>query len=257
MRRNIGYTGRKTLDRSVVEVELHKTEAGKHVTLTLADPAAFDTLPSSSRVKLRLFENQFSETVLFGSLGKVANGVERVELKNHDAFTAPSAQLRVVEASGVRRGLVLGSTKRWTLRMEGDDKKGNICDGLLGLEVSDISPRAWKVDVRDDEHPIVYIDSKIKKPEALAQSDEVFLSCVLPAVIREIFDDIYNSDQDSNQQWIEDWVEWADSLSEIKFSSLESYEEYREWVQDLIEEFCRQHDLLKMLVQRLEGDSGK
>lgn len=259
MRRSIGYTKRRELAKSSVEVKLMESEAGKRISLSLASHSAFNRIPYSSRVKLRVFENHCSETVMFGTLEEVGDGVEPQELVNHEAFSAPSVQLRVVEADGEHRGLVLGSTRKWTLRTEGEDIAGNLNEGMLWLQSKDISNRIWKLEVRDDEQPIVYINSKIRNPYVWAKSDIGFASCVLPTVIREIFDEILllleHSDQ--QKQWADDWISWAESLLNAKFDRTAEDVDQKEWVDNLIDEFCKEHDLLNQLVRKLEGDGNK
>lgn len=254
MRRHIRLTGRKQLARSSVEVKLFDTDKGKRVSLTITKPQAFKTLSPSARVKLRLFENHFSETLVFGTLGEVAKGAKAVALQNRAAFSAPSAQLRVVAASGERPGLVLGSTRRWTLHMEGEDNGENTSEGILRLQAKNISPRTWKLDTREDEHPIVYIDSKIPNPYAWVQSDPMFATCVLPAIIRELFDDIFRVYDDPELEWVEDWINWARTLLRNKDIPWGEYEDQKKWINELLDEFCRQHDMLNKLVSGLRQD---
>ena len=257
MRRSIRYTGRKELARSSVEVKLMESDTGKRVSLALANIGAFESLPASSRVKLRLFENHFSETVVFGTLGQVRDGVEPQELENHEAFSAPSVQLRVVGDEGEYRGLVLGSSSKWTLRVEGEEITGSASEGILWLQSRDISPRIWRLEIREDEQPIVYVDSRIRNPYVWARSDVYFASCVLPAVIREVFDEILGLQHSSEQRWISDWIEWAEATMKIKLDRTADRSEQKEWVDYLIDEFCRQHNLLDKLIHKLEGDITK
>ncbi len=254
MRRRIKFNGRKQLAHSWVEVELYANGNGKNVSLTLANPSKFDTLPSSAQVRLRLFENHFLETVVFGALGEVRSGVEPRGLINHEAFSAPSAQLRIIETEGENRGLVLGSTSRWTLQEKGGEDSGKTNQGMLRLQVRDISPSIWKLETRVEEHPFLYVDAKVQDPVVWAQSD-IFTSCVLPAVVREIFDDIFRFYEDSEQQWVTDWMNWAEAVMGTKPSSFADDEEQKEWISDLVKEFCRRHDLLNKLIYRLEEDA--
>lgn len=256
MRRSIGYTGRRKIAQSSVDVKLYESEVGKRVSLTIASPSAFESMSLSSKVKLRFFENHFTETLVFGTLGEVSDGVEPLEMENHDAFSAPSVQLRVVESEGNRRGIVLGSTRRWTLRMNGEDQTGNISEGILLLQRRNISPRIWKLDIREDEQPVVYIDSTIRNPYAWARSDAVFASCVFPAVIKEIFDYLYGLPDLPEQQWAIDWMDWAETLLPERFNHSADEEDYEDWINRLIDRFCGHHDLLGKLRYRLEeGDS--
>lgn len=257
MRRQIRFTGRKQLAHSSVEIKLLDTEKGKRVLLTLKNPDEFKTMSSSACLKLRLFENKISETLVFSSLGEVRRRHYAIaELRRPEAFSAPSAQLRVVATEDNRRGLVLGSTRKWTLRMEGDGAVESSIEGILQLQTLDIAPRVWRLQPRDEEHPIVYIDKQVPNPSAWVQTDPVFISCVLPAIIREVFDHIFTSYGDTEQEWVNDWISWAERLTQdndIPWGN-DEIEKRNEWIENLLEAFCRQHDMLKNLVGKLDQD---
>lgn len=257
MRRTIGYTGRKKLDRSDVDVKLEETENGKRVSLVLANHSAFDSMPTTCRVNLRLFEGQYSENITFGTLGEVRNGVEPVELENHEAFSAPSAQLRLVEAEGERCGLVRGSTNRWRLRMEGEDSGGEASSGILPLRRMNIAPQVWILDIQENSYPTLYIDASIHDPYSWAESNTVFASCVLPVVVRDVFNEIFDLYSDTGQQWVTDWIDWAEDLLKTNFDPNATDEDRKEWIEDLIKAFCRQHNFLGKLIYRLEGNRSK
>lgn len=255
MRRQIRFTGRKQLAHSWVEVKLFDSGKGKRVSLALRNPHEFKTMPPSAHLKLRLFENKISETLAFNSLEEMRRKHYAVaELKRPEAFSAPSAQLRVVATDENRRGLVLGSTRRWTLRMGGDGGDDVSTEGILLLQKLDISPRVWKLDIRDEEHPVVYIDDKIPDPSAWVQTDPVFISCVLPAIVREVFDEILSTHtSEPDLEWVKDWANWAKTLvpgENIPWG--EDRTQHNEWIDNLLNEFCRQHDMLKNLMGKLD-----
>lgn len=257
MRRNIRLSGRKQIAKSWVEVTLPDTDIGKCVSLTIRNSRAFEALPSSAQVKLRLFENNFLETLSFGTLDDVKKGVEPLKLKRHDVFSAPSVQLRIVGTEGNRRGLVLGSTNSWRLRMDGGNKEEDVGEGILPVVSGDISPRVWKLQRGNDDAPWLYIDESIDDSANWAGNDVTFASCALPAVVKEIFDDIFRNRKESEQQWVADWMDWANNLTGAKCDHSATEEEHEEWIDKLLEVFCRQHNFLRMLEFKLEGDNKK
>ena len=120
---------------------------------------------------------------------------------------------------------------------------------------SDIAPRTWKLEIREDDHPVVYIDTKIKDPGTWARNDPVFISCVLPAIIREVFEDILYIHGDTEQEWSDDWLLWADSLmSGRSRPSPSDHDEFQKWVNDLLDAFCLKHCTLNTLLDHLKEE---
>ena len=251
MRKRIRLTGRKQLPRSAVKAKVVEIGSKKLVAMTIANPQAFKKLPNTARVKLRLFENKFSETLEFGTLGSMQT---TAEMRNK-AFSAPSCQLRVVASEGEHRGLLLGSTGTWTMCANDDDEGSRANEGILMFLPHEIAPRSWKLEIRDDDYPIVYIDKRIPDSRTWVRNDPTFISCVLPAIIREVFEDILVSFTPPEQSWAKDWLAWADTLmpgKEPPWSDgrLQKYE----WISDLLDSFCLRHGTLDMLVENFQQE---
>ncbi len=205
-------------------------------------------MPETARVKLRLFENKYSETLEFGTLGKLKI---IAEIKS-GAFSAPSCQLRVVATDAGKTGLLLASTDNWNLRTGGDDGAGTASEGILNFLPSDIHPRVWKLELRDDDYPIVYVDKRIPDGRTWVRNDPIFVSCVLPVIVREIFDDILSTSAAPDQEWAKDWLGWADTLMPGKAPPWnDGLQQKREWINDLLDGFCQKHGMLDLLVGKL------
>ena len=249
MRRRIRLTGRRQLPHSSVDVRIFPTDdpQKKLISLSIIKKDPFQSFPLNARVRLRLFENKFFKTLEFGTVGELKY---IADLENI-SFSAPSCQLRVVASDEHRRGLILGSTKTWTLRDSDEDKR----EGILMFKPSDIAPRTWKLEIREDDHPVVYIDTKIKDPGTWARNDPVFISCVLPSIIREVFEDILCIHGDTEQEWSNDWLQWADSLMPGKSRpSPDDRDEFQKWVNYLLDAFCLKHCTLDTLLDRLKEE---
>ena len=253
MRRRIRLTGRRQLPHSSVEVRIFPTDdpQKKLVSLSVLNKKPFQSFPLNARVRLRLFENKFFKTLEFGTLGELEYGIADLE---NISFSAPSCQLRVVASDEHKRGLLLGSTKTWTLR-DNDENEGNTRKGILMFKPRDITPRTWKLEIREDDHPVVYIDTKIKDPSTWARNDPVFISCVLPAIIREVFEDILCIHDDVEQEWSDDWRNWADSLMPGRSRpSPGDHEQIQKWINDLLDTFCLKHHTLDRLLDHLKEE---
>ena len=251
MRKRIRLTGRKQLPRSSVEAKVVEIGSKKLVSMTIANPQVFKKLPDTARIKLRLFENKFSETLEFGALGAMRTTAEMT----NQAFSAPSCQLRVVATEGDQKGLLLGSTDTWTMRANDSDEGSTANEGILMFQPHEIAPRSWKLEVRDDDYPIVYIDKKIPDSRTWVRNDPIFISCVLPAIIREVFDDILVETSPLDQSWTKDWLRWADTLMPGKAPPwTDGRQQKQDWISDLLDGFCQRHGTLDMLVVSLQPE---
>ena len=249
MRKRIRLTGRRQLSRSCVGTKVVEVGGKKLVAMTIATPKVFDKMPKTARIKLRLIENKVAETLDFGTLGDMKT---TAELKN-GWYSAPSCQLRVVASDGERRGILLGSTDEWTLRAGGDDEGGTGSDGILLFLPHNIAPLSWKLEIRENDYPIVYIDKAIPNSSTWVRNDPTFLSCVLPAIIRELFDDILATNTPSEQAWVKEWLDWADTLMPGKAPPwTEGRVQKQAWIAHLLDGFCRRHGMLELLVGELK-----
>lgn len=252
MRKRIRLTGRKQLARSAIEAKVVEIGGKKLVAMSIANKPAFAKMPDTARIRLRLFENKFSETLEFGTLGEMKT---TAEIRN-TAFSAPSCQLRIVASDEEHKGLLLGSTDTWTLRTGGEDEGGNASEGILYFQPHDIAPRTWKLDIREDDYPIVYIDRKIPDPRTWVRNDPVFVSCVLPAIVREVFDDILNESAPPEQKWAKDWIDWADTLMPGKAPPWgDGRAQRQDWLSDLLDSFCQRHGMLELLAGKLAQEN--
>ena len=248
MRRRIRLTGRRQLALTSVDAKFFDMGDRKLVSMTIANPVPFREMPESARIKLRLFENKFSETLEFGTIGEMKTTAEIT----NGAFAVPSCQLRVVASDGDRKGLLLGSTNPWNLRTDGDNKSGKASEGILFFQPYDIAPRTWKLDIREDDFPVVYVDKSIPDARTWVRNDPVFVSCVLPAIVREIFEDILAENTQPDQAWANDWLNWADTLMRSKAVPWsDGRKQKQEWINDLLDSFCQRHGTLNLLVDRL------
>ena len=112
-----------------------------------------------------------------------------------------------------------------------------------------IAPRCWKLSIRDDDYPVVYIDERIPESRTWVRNDPVFISCVLPAVIREVFEDILSSNAPPDQAWMKDWLGWANTLMPGNSPPWADGQPQRQaWIDDLLDNFCQRHGTLGLLV---------
>ena len=249
MRRTIRLTGRKQLPRNCVDLTIRVVAGKKVLAMTIADTATFKAFPASARVMIKLIETKQMELVEFGTLGKLSSVVD---LFNQD-YVDPSCQLRIASAEGQRLGVLLGSTKSWRLTSDSPDQLGGV-RGLLNFLPAKIAPRTWKLNINEDSHPIIEIDKRIPDPKSWARKDPIFVGTVMPAIIYQVFDDIFSHESPEETDWMNDWLRWAEGL--MPGGILPQHEnvvERRAWIDALVDTFCIRHKLSDRIVNQLAG----
>ena len=248
MRRTIRLTGRKQLPVSCAKVAIREIGEKRVVTLAIVDKSVFRGFPQSSRVALKLVENKQMELLDFGTLG-APKAV--VDLKN-PTFVDPSCQLRIADAGTDHLGILLGSTKPWRMETDRAPQQGGV-KGILRFLPKNIAPRAWRLDIQENAHPVVEIDERIPDPRSWARNDPVFIAAVLPSIIQLIFEDILSKPDPDDFDWMNDWLRWADTLMSgypaPKFDS--DPKERSEWIDGLIDSFCHRHRMSDRIVNEL------
>jgi|TARA_R110001632_G_scaffold81367_3_gene181267 hypothetical protein len=253
MRRRIRLTGRKQLPVSCVKVEVFEPAEGKRVVaLSILDDKPLRGFPRKAKIRLRLYENKAAEILDFGTLEAPKT---TAELKSA-GFVAPSCQLRVVSADEDTVGLLLGSTSSWTLKTDSPANEDKGRDGILMFKPHDIAPRTWKLDIRDQEHPVVYVDKSIPDSRNWVRNDPVFLSAVFPAIVQQVFDEILSQKSAAEISWMNDWLSWADTLMPGYKPPLGSSDriERQTWIEQLVDTFSKRHNLLDRLVAELNKE---
>lgn len=244
MRRAIRLTGRKQLPVSCVNVHIRDVGEGRVATLDIADPRAFRGFPRDARLTVRLAENKQIELLDFGTL---ADPKSIADLSN-TGFGDPSCQLRVASANPDHIGLLLGSTKPW--RLDSDKPQSGTVRGILRFQPMPIAPRAWKLDIQENAHPVVQIDDRIPDPRNWVRNNPVFVAAVLPSILQLVFDDILSKPSPADTEWMNDWLRWADTLMPgyPPPADTADLEERRTWIERLIDSFCQRHSLSDRIV---------
>lgn len=252
MRRRIRLTGRRQLSKSAVRVSLSELGGDPLVVVTVAHPEAFKPFPSGAKVSLRLVENKAVEVVDLGTVAKLHTS-RKLNLRE---LTAPSCQLRIADPGHKAKGLLLASTDTWTLR--GDDEKNDANSrGILQFLAAETAPQPWKLQINENDFPLVLVDKRIPNAGLWARNDPVFVGTALPAIVRQILDEILRGQYSDDTPWVVSWLQWADAILPGAAPSLpEDDRAVRlDYLDRLLDSFCSKHDLAeKMLAAADRGD---
>lgn len=248
MRRRVRLTGRKQLPKNCVQLKILEVNEKRILAMDVVNKQPLYGFPKDARIKIKLTENKVVEIFEFGTIG---SPVATSEIANR-AFSAPSCQLRIISPNNETSGLLLGSTEPWTLKAENQNEGHADRNGILLFQPAKIAPRAWKLDIRSDDFPIVYVDDQIPDPRVWAKSDPVFTSAVFPMIIERVFEEIISTDTPKAVDWMSKWITWADIIMPgNELPKTDDKQKVREWIDGLIESFCERHNTLKTLLETL------
>jgi hypothetical protein len=252
MHKRIRLTGRKQLSPASFNVSLAAIPGRKVITFAPLENA-LKGFASNARISLRLVENKFVEYV---DLGRVDSPLKVSDVSNQ-FFAAPSCQIRISAADEDKYGILLASTDTWTLELEsseGDKEK----KGILNFQPLDLAPRIWRLDIQENDYPIVYVDKNIPDARGWARTDPTFTGCVLPEVLSRVFEDILDNPAALDIPWMKDWLIWADVIMPGRPAPFASDDEAKsEWITGVVDNFCFKYKLASQLFDSLrrEGES--
>jgi hypothetical protein len=239
MRRTIKLTGRRPLAVTAFDFQIAEVQGMRIASLSLLDPACLKGFAANAEIRVKIVENKLVEILRFGT---VAKPTVTAELSG-TSFLAPSCQIRVVSSNGEAEGIILGSTKQWTYKADGQT------DAILLFQPAETAPRAWKLELRDEEYPILYVDNRIPDAAHWAKTDAVFNACVLPHVIGAVFQHIFEAGPKPEDGWMAEWTGWAATLIPANPPPYGTdIKEQRAWVDALTETFAAKHKLADQLI---------
>src|SRR5579859_2910179 len=244
MRKTIRLTGRRQLPIGAFDFQLVEVKGQTLASLTVANDEVTKAFPLSAAVRVKLTENKRVEILDFGTILRPAN----VVAVGGGSFLAPSCKVRIVSRASDSEGKLLGSTTTWTYKTDGSS------EGILLFQPSDIAPRLFQLDLRDEEYPILYVDKRIPDAGSWAKSDPLFTACVFPQVISDVFERILEMPGRPDSGWMAVWVDWANSLMPGSVPPYgDSIESRKKWKEELIDTFAAKHQLSDRVLDKLGG----
>ena len=254
MRRTIRLTGRRDLPRAAVRLTMTMLNGRPLVTFAIVDRAAFAAFPPQAKLSLKLSgEKGIVEAVDLGTVmhPRASASVQSASLVD------PSCELRVVDVGNKAKGLLLAST---TLPLRGDGEGEGKRLGILDFLADKIAPQTWKLQLRADDRPVVYIDDRIPQSAHWARTDPVFVAVALPAIVRQVLGFILDLDDPAAEEgWVADWLRWVDDIMPgTVLPTADAGDEQREdWLDKLLDSFCTRHDTAGPLLAQLAKDDAQ
>mgnify|MGYP001169331256 FL=1 len=242
MQTSINFTERKKILKSNFIFKTSEDSKGNHeLSVELGD---FDTNEffGHERVYIEAYAKSTRQTIDCGIITKLELP-SKIPLKGLDVSAVTLFEVKVVdESSKLGRLIALGQK----FRANEDDIDNTM--PLLPIVEFDLGEIPWKVSFEPTPNEL-HLNKSIPGATDRFKTDGMFLALVLPAALREIL--THHLNKDDADENTEKWTEFAQS-----FGKQDSEDEVNEWIDKVIEGFCKKHKMTTERVMRsIEGES--
>jgi len=260
MKRRFNYTGRKKIPRENVSITLIRDRDGKPRAFSASINLNGLDLPADARAYVEAYHRDEMKRFDFRTAGNIQP--PDTDLTGLAYSENLKFRVLVVDKTGTH-GKILAHADRIRLEAPSDKKS------ILEVEFRDIGQQVWKVEFTGDEGaPILVISNKIPNIQNIAKSDSRFIMDVYPSALREAFIHMFfidgvDSVTDPSLEWHKDWLEFARIVlpesppQEIyrpgENADSEVKEEWLEWVDKVVAEFCSQRNEWGEYIRIIEG----
>jgi len=243
----INFTNRKNISKQQVTFVTYEASDGVLEFDVTLENLLKGQFPAMAKIYIEAHANMTRQIFDCGTVSNYKLPSSR-RLDKLDRSSSPSFSLKIVEESD-GMGRILASGDHFNAN---DDPSKEV--ELLPV-VSRPLKEPWKVDFSVSPHELV-ISNAIPNGIELFKRDTVFLALVLPAAFKEILTyylSVGNEDYDENS---ENWILLAEGFCGEKPVD-DDFELNREWIEEVIQQFCIQHKLTERLVLKIDGEANQ
>lgn len=250
--RHINHTGRHRIRRNEVQITLNE-----HPNAPPSFEASFtlDTgkLPTDAALYVEAYHKNTLQRFHFGTAGSPIPPANRT-LDQLDLSGPILFRVKVVDNSD-KVGRLVASAER--LRPANDDEEASRAS-LMTFKSADLGDLTWKMSFIPDSKPVLCINNRIPEAKTQIMHNPLFQGLVLPAALREtllfIFLEIAEEDPDEDS-WHKPWIDFANFVAPEDKPETSDPFELNEWIDGVVTEFSRRHELCNLLITRME-DAG-
>jgi hypothetical protein len=247
MIRKLNFTGRKKIPLNRTLVTLSNTE--KY-------PLSFDIqidfsdfiLPKEALVYVEAYKRTSYMRFDYGTVGNLNIPPNR-DLTNIEAGTTPLFRVKVVDKSAQQGKIIAMADKIHPKGIE-NTNRDNI--NLLYVEFSEeLGDQVWKLDLTGD-WPALQVNNQMSSIKEIAKSDEAFTALVYPEIVRQILNEIVESDQldpeIDEDEWYSLWINFVSSLPGVgspptgRDANIKN--DQKDWIESAVRGFCNKWHLL-------------
>lgn len=237
IRRKFNYTHRVRIPVSKVHVEVERGEDGRYrgmvKKLDLTDHGRHsedDWRAANVVVEARRVSTGSYHWQKLGTVGEVQrqNSITPIELPGFSDDAEITFRLKVVDAAKKLLGEVDGVRP-------GEQTQADR-EPLIYLRPTDLNEELWRVDFDDPSGPVVLVNRRLPNPSGLLTRDPLVRGLILPQIVRQVLGAAASSEQQS-EQWVVNWMTFAERLGHADLPPPEDDNAVDEWVDDVVELF--------------------
>jgi len=255
MIRKFNYTGRKRIPRSRVTIRLLPTEDRAPSFQADFDLSGLD-LPEDGSVFLEAYDRSSYMRFAFGTVAHPQPPENRC-LKDLQSRDLIYFRLKVVDTTGHGKVLAIADQLPCA-RLPGHN---SIKQSILGVRFNYLGEQIWRMEFTEDL-PILELNEELASAglRDMVRSDDLFISLVYPAVVRQIFAKIVLGDEDldpASEDWRGLWLRYAASIgAELEGSHERS--ELEAWIdEEVVPAFCRRFRIRELFLASKTGDESQ
>jgi len=252
IQRRFNHTGRKKLDRSKITISINEKDD--------EDPSFdfkydFDglKLPGHARIFVEPYYKSSFMRFDFGTV-EAPNYPDNTMLTEIDHGSSILFRVLVVDESG-HVGKLLASANR-VGSVDIDDQEG--IEPLISVREKDLGNQTWKLELAGAK-PELVINNRIPSFLSSIKHDVTYQGLIFPSIIREILNHILivssDNDDDADDAWQKKWLAFAKDLVETEIPDDGETDERRNWIDDVVSEFCNQEKICDKIIDVIEGGS--
>lgn len=115
---------------------------------------------------------------------------------------------------------------------------------LVSIQPAPLDGPLWKLEMPDlgaDDHPVLLVEEKLFCSAKAAVAHPMFVSFVLPEVVRCIATKLIEADTDSIDEgsWLAPWFRFFSSINANPLADLSDSVDQEKWINECVKAFCR------------------
>ena len=250
---------RKTIATSFIGIEIIEETPRRFKMGLKTNKSGFPRFPKTAKVVLdaTCAGSEDVQRFEFGTIGRI---VPKQELCFKDKLAEKDRNiiftLKIIDTSE-EIGRILGIG-----RISAGKAKTGIPEGKQGIlpivPSEDLGEELWRVKFDGNDHVFLLVNNTVDKglPERFA-TNVTIRSLVFPAVVREILTKAFIENEfdpdDEGGGWQTNWTQFAKKF-DSDISSVDTKEEREEWIERVVDEFCKQHRFNQVFFNSITGE---
>jgi len=133
---------------------------------------------------------------------------------------------------------------------------------LVSIEPGPLDGPLWKLELPvagADDRPVLMVEEKLFSSAKAAVAHPMFLSFVLPEVVRSVATRVVEDDADPTDQgsWLSPWTRFFSSINSRELDDSADEMEKEEWIDECVKAFCRRGQMAASIDKVLQEVTGE